>query len=442
MKKSLKKVAILGGGPAGLCTHFIGRNLDAERVLFEASNSLGGNCSTLVRGGYRFDTGAHRLHDKDEEVTEVAKHLLGKDLHQVVAPSQICWDGNFTDFPLSPLNLLTSLGWRDFTRACIQVMSSRLKPVDTSTFESFAIHQYGELVARRFLLDYSEKLWGVPTSDLSPKVAGSRLKGLNLKTFVVESLRGRLKKTEHLDGAFYYPKKGIGQLFDRIVQELPANELKLSARVSKIHHDGTRIHSVTINDVDNYEVDEVVSSLPLGILVKSLDPPAPEHVLEAVSRIQFRHVLLVMFCLDMESVNGNASMYFPSKDDPFTRVYEPRNRSKWMAPEGKTSLAVEVPMDTESSGEYNTEDVIDEVERKLTAYGFFESGDVIGRHTYMLANAYPVLSVGHQQHAEVVLSFLKNIANLYVTGRNGLVEYSHIHDHMRNAMIWLETRES
>ena len=140
--KPRKKVAILGGGPAGLCTHFIGRNLDVERVLFEASDSLGGNCSTLDIGGYRFDTGAHRLHDKDKEVTDLAKHLLGQELQQVSAPSQICWDGHYTDFPLSPLNLLTSMGWRDFTRACIQVILSRLKPVDTSNFESFAIHQY------------------------------------------------------------------------------------------------------------------------------------------------------------------------------------------------------------------------------------------------------------------------------------------------------------
>ena len=439
--KPRKKVAILGGGPAGLCTHFIGRNLDVERVLFEASDSLGGNCSTLDIGGYRFDTGAHRLHDKDKEVTDLAKHLLGQELQQVSAPSQICWDGHYTDFPLSPLNLLTSMGWRDFTRACIQVILSRLKPVDTSNFESFAIHQYGELVARRFLLEYSEKLWGVPTSDLSPMVAGSRLKGLDLKTFLVESLRGRLRKTEHLDGAFYYPKKGIGQLFDCIGEELPSNELKLSARVTKIHHDGTRVHSVTINDVEDYVVDEVVSSLPLGILVKSLHPPAPEHVLEAVSEIKFRDVLLIMFCLDIESVNGNASMYFPSKEDPFTRIYEPRNRSKWMAPEGKTSLAVEVPMDPAASKAKNTDGFIDEVERKLTGYGFFKRSDVIRRHTYMLKNAYPVLTVDHQHHAEIALSFLKNLNNLYITGRNGLVQYSHIHDHMRNAMIWLETRE-
>lgn len=439
---SPKKVAILGGGPAGLCTHFVGRHLEVHRLLFEASNSFGGNCSTLVKDKYRFDTGAHRLHDKDKAVTELAKNLLGEDLQRVAAPSQICWNGNFTDFPLSPLNLLKSLGWKDFVLACIQVISSRLKPVDVSNFEAFAIHQYGKIVARRFLLDYSEKLWGAKTSQLSTMVAGSRLKGLDLRTFLVESLRGRLKKTEHLDGAFFYPRKGIGQLFDRMVEELPTQELKPNSRVSQIHHDGTQILHVTINGVDDHEVDEVVSSLPLGVLVNSLNPPAPQHVLESASRIRFRHVFLVMFCLDMKSVNGNASMYFPSKDDPFTRVYEPRNRSQWMAPKGKTSLAVEVPMETPSLGAKDAADLIAEVEHKLTTYGFFKSSDVIARHTHMLANAYPVLTVDHQRHAEVVLSFLKNFRNLYITGRNGLVQYSHIHDHMRNAMTWLETRES
>ena len=32
------------------------------------------------------------------------------------------------------------------------------------TFEAFALRQYGRLIADRFLLDYSAKLWGAPAS--------------------------------------------------------------------------------------------------------------------------------------------------------------------------------------------------------------------------------------------------------------------------------------
>ena len=435
-----KSLAILGGGPAGLCVHYVGRLLDLDRVLFEATDSLGGNCSTVSFGDWKFDTGAHRLHDKDVEVTKWARELLGPELQEISAPSQIFRDGRFTDFPLSPLNLLISLGVVNFVRACFQVLTSRLKKADVSSFQSFAIHQYGELVATRFLLEYSEKLWGIPASELSPLVAGSRLKGLDLKTFVLESFRGKSKKTKHLDGAFYYPKQGIGQIFDCIVQQLPSDEVKLQARVTKIRHNGTRISAIEINHDEWHQVDEVVSSLPLSVLIRNLDPPAPPHVTEAISSIQFRHVVLLMFCLNRERVNGNASMYFPSKDDPFTRVYEPRNRSHHMSPKGMTSLAAEVPTHSLNFDDDSLHTLMKNVEEKLISCGFFEPHEVLDRHVKLLPNAYPVLTLEHDKHAEVALNYLKTLTNLHVTGRNGLVQYTHIHDHMRNAMDWLESK--
>ena len=82
-KKSLDKIYIIGGGPAGLSVGYYANKLDIDVSVFEASSSIGGNCKTLIDGGFRYDTGAHRLHDKNKSITNEIITLLGNDLSRV-----------------------------------------------------------------------------------------------------------------------------------------------------------------------------------------------------------------------------------------------------------------------------------------------------------------------------------------------------------------------
>jgi len=77
--------------------------------LLEANDTVGGNARTLQMGPFRYDTGAHRFHDKNDEITADVVELLGDDLRRVDAPSQICWRGKRIDFPLAPYDLLRKL---------------------------------------------------------------------------------------------------------------------------------------------------------------------------------------------------------------------------------------------------------------------------------------------------------------------------------------------
>ena len=90
------------------------------------------------------------------------------------------------------------------------------RPVAVKSFQDLAIRLYGSAIASWFLLGYSEKLWGLPCSRLSPAVAGRRINGLGVRTFLIEALLGRRSKTRHLDGAFYYPIEGYGAIAERL----------------------------------------------------------------------------------------------------------------------------------------------------------------------------------------------------------------------------------
>lgn len=325
-------LTILGGGVAGLAIGYYAAKRHVPATLYEAGHRVGGNCITLARGLFRYDSGAHRFHDKDPVITRDVQSLLGPELRSVNAPSQIYFEGKFIQFPLTPLNVLQRLGWRTSIRAIRDVLASRMLPTPNGhDFGSFAVRAYGETIAKAFLLGYSEKLWGVPPGRLSPRVSGRRLAGLNIRSFVREAMRGGRATHAHLDGAFYYPTTGYGAIADALATERGKGHIRLNSRVTRIVHRDGRIRAIEVGQQEIVHVDEVASTLPLTLLLKALDPPPDEHLLAEARRLKFRNVILVAVFLDRPSITTNATVYFPSPDMWFTRVYEPRNRSPLMA---------------------------------------------------------------------------------------------------------------
>jgi len=419
-------ISILGGGAGGLSVGYYAKKAGRPFTIYEAAARPGGNCVTLRHGDFLFDSGAHRFHDKDPEVTRELKSLLGDDLRQIQVPSHIFYDGKYTDFPLSPLNLVLSLGPVAFTRAGFEVLRSRLAPARKhKDFESFALSTYGRTIASRFLLNYSEKLWGQPCDQLSLNVAGKRMKGLTLKTFIKEALLGGKAKTAHLDGAFYYPKGGFGTIAERLAGFCGAENIRLNTRIERIENDKKRITAIKPGG----DVEEVVSTLPLDQLLKMLDPPPPKEILKLASALRYRHMVLVALFLDKESVTDSATVYFPESRFPFTRIYEPRNRHPEMSPEGKTSLVAEIPCRKEDS-HWTMEDdrLIRTVRSHLMKIGWIEKAQVESAEVVRMQYAYPVLEVGFENKISSIFKYLNRFKNLRLSGRNGRFQYSHVHD--------------
>ena len=95
------KVHILGAGPAGLAAGYYAKKHNIPFHIFESTSSYGGNCRTIIDGEFRYDTGAHRLHDKIRKVTNEVKFLMVDELQLVNSPSKIIKDNHFIDFPLT-----------------------------------------------------------------------------------------------------------------------------------------------------------------------------------------------------------------------------------------------------------------------------------------------------------------------------------------------------
>ena len=174
----VKRIAILGGGPAGLSAGYFARKRGLPFEIFEARDAVGGNAVTFEHRGFLIDSGAHCLRDRDAETTAEIRDLLGDDLVEIALPSQIHHRGKLIDIPLSPLGVLTKLGLAATGSAVRAFVRARLRREGGErSFRAAAVRGCGEVIATRFLLNYSEKLWGLPPERLSPVVSGERSAG-------------------------------------------------------------------------------------------------------------------------------------------------------------------------------------------------------------------------------------------------------------------------
>lgn len=431
---------ILGGGPAGLTAGYYAKKHSLNFTIFEASEHVGGNCRTLKikgadcslrvsqSGDFRFDTGAHRFHDEDPQVTEEVRTLLGNDLLRVEAPSEIFFEGKFYRFPL----LLSDLIQKLETKTLLKIAWEKLHNTPekhAENFGEFAINQYGKTLAERFLLNYSEKLWGAPSHNLSTTIAGNRLKGLDLRSFLRSVLFGTPQNPNHLDGSFFYPRHGIGMISDKLCEFIGKGHIKLQHRISRLIHKDGKIERIVLNDDIEIQATTVINTLPLTLSIRMLEPPPPPELRAIADRIKYRHLMLCVFCLNRDAFSPNASLYFPGEEFPFTRLYEPKNRSTEMAPKGQTVIVLELPCYSDDAIWNVSEAALQtEVWEALQRVKPLFPEEIIHYQTYKLPFAYPVLEVGFEERVTHLVKYFETFKNLYLTGRSSLFRYLHLHD--------------
>ncbi|MEE3234574.1 MAG: FAD-dependent oxidoreductase [Candidatus Latescibacterota bacterium] len=440
--KNIEKIHIIGGGPAGLAVAYYAKKAGLDFHVYEANDTSGGNCRTIKMGAFRFDTGAHRLHNKIPEITNEFKKLLNSELLLVNAPSQIFLKGKFYEFPLQMGNLLSTLDLRRVIKIIYENLQWRRKQ-DTTSFSSFATQTYGQTLANLFLLNYSKKLWGIGTENLSSDVAGGRLKGLTLKNFIREMMLGKKAATEHIDGSFYYPKWGIGSVMDGLVNYIGKENISANKQVTSIITTEKSVSKFCLNNVEIIESDYLVNTLPLTLTAKLLDPLPNKEVIESANAIKYRNLILGIVGLSRSQFTPNASIYFPDENVPFTRIYEPKNRSRSMAPINQTSLVIECPcFDNDPIWSMSEANIKDTIEPHLKKLPFYNSSEVNLFRSFKVPYAYPVLEKSKLKIAELLSNYFEGFSNMSMIGRSALFRYTHIHDHMIGAKNLVQSLKS
>lgn len=433
------KLHILGAGPAGLAAGYYAKKNNISFKIYESSNQVGGNCKTIKDGQFSYDTGAHRFHDKYDEITTEIKHFMGDELKEVNAPSQIYRKGEMIDFPLNFYSILKKLDKTTIYKIFIENFNNLfIRNNKHDDFKNYAYQLYGKTLSELFLINYTEKLWGSPAHELDIKVSGNRLKNLNI-TSLIKQLIFNSQKVNHLDGSFYYPVYGFGTIFERIKDSFDHTSIYYNTTITKLYHNDSRITKITTghNIIEN--IEKVVSTLPINILINALDPPPPIEISDIVNSIQYRNLYLCIIYLDTPNFTKNASIYFPESIYPFTRIYEPKNRSSKMAPNDKTCIVIEIPYSPDFLLPPLKEEQVFSMTRDILIDNeLIDDEQIIGHKVIDLKYAYPILKIDSEKKLDNVFSFLSGFKNLYTIGRSAQFSYLHIHDIFKQADLLIK----
>tara|TARA_Y100000996_G_scaffold140493_1_gene107420 strand:+ start:2098 stop:3408 length:1311 start_codon:yes stop_codon:yes gene_type:complete len=426
-----KKIHILGGGPAGMALAYYANKHNVHFSLFEKSNTIGGNCRTIKHDDFLFDTGAHRFHDKDPEITTEIKSLMGDKLLQVSSPSKIYYNRKMLNFPISVFDAMSKIDLKTNLKIIKENIILQFKrKLEKKNFQDFAYSTYGKTLSNLFLTNYSEKLWGENAENLSLDISGGRLKNLNLMSMIKQLLSDEKEQFKNLDGDFLYPKYGFGTIFESIYSQLNNEEVFLESDITKLIIKDNKINSIVINDKKKIEVNTVMSTLPLPLLIKRMEIETPEEINQIIDNFKYRAVKLTILFLNRNKFSNNASIYFPQKDIPFTRIYEPKNRSIEMAPKNKTCIVIESPYDQHKALEENN---LGEIKSILINNNLIQSADILDHKIVNMPYAYPILDIDAKNKIEILNKYLEKIENLYLIGRNAEFKYLHTHDLFKKA---------
>ena len=169
-------------------------------------------------------------------------------------------------------------------------------------------------------------------------------------------------------------------------------------------------------------------------MLRMLDPAPPDALRQLAERLSFRSLVLVVCFVRRPSVTRAATVYFPERRVPFTRLYEPKNRHPDMAPADQSSLCVEVPCRRgDATWSAPDAELARDVDAELVRFGWLKPAEIFDHAVLRMANAYPVLERGIEALLLPIFRFFERFENLTLSGRNGRFAYSHVHDQLRSA---------
>ncbi|OCH22932.1 FAD-dependent oxidoreductase [Aliivibrio logei] len=423
-----KHVVVLGAGPAGLMSAWELMDAGYQVTIIERDDHVGGMCATQTftgeHGEYRFDFGGHRFITKNPKLLTFVDKLMGDDLLFAQRKSVIRYKGRIYQYPLALVDLIKNAplplllgGGVDFIK---QLFKSTPHDRSNVSFAEWIESRFGRTLYKHFFEGYTGKLWGIDPKFLSGDWASQRISLMDLKDVVRRLLPGKKSSVRTYARQYRYPKLGFGQLYTRLAEELEARGAKilLNSDVCGLDAENNRIGSVSYKhneEVKHIQCDELISTLPLSLMCKLTDFD---------SQLEFRSLRFMNMPMETENISDNTWQYLSDPEMLGTRLQEPKRRSSYMAPEGRSSVMIEIPCNKNDDvwnmdGKKLQTRILSDLEAlgvdpKLATGEFFTS---------YTEHAYPLMDITYQAKREKAITHLCQFENLIMTGRQGTFRY-------------------
>jgi len=455
----MRTVVVIGAGPTGLTAAYelLKRGRDRFRVvvLEKDPEYVGGIARTVKYCGYRFDIGGHRFFSKSEEIEAWWRKIMGPDFLRRSRLSRWYYRGKFFSYPIKPFEILKVFGPLDSARMALGYFRVKLFPIrPEKNLADYYTNQFGTFLAKPFFIDYNEKLWGIPCSELSTDFAKQRVKGLSFTS----ALLNYFKKVLHLEkrgevksliGEFHYPKYGPGMLWEKVRDEVlrMGGKVVMGAEVVKVRHRNFRVSAVVVRYPDGREEevggDYFLSTMPLKLLVKSFDPSPPAEVLAAAESLKFRDFITVALIINRTNIFPDNWIYTHDPGVRSMRIQNFNNWSPFMNPNSKetTCLGFEYAcFRGDDLWEKSDGEMVEQAISDLEKLGFARRGEVAEGRVVRLRDVYPVYTLDYRKKVQTIRDYLKKFNQkipyqIQPIGRGGMHRYNNMDHSMMTAIL-------
>jgi protoporphyrinogen oxidase len=422
---------VIGGGPAGLTAAYYLAKRGEPVLVVEAEDQLGGIAKTVEQDGYRFDLGGHRFFTKAKEVDDMWHEVLDEEFLLRPRMSRIYWNKKFLMYPLEGMDVIKKLGPVELLRCGLSYIWATVKPKGREDdLETWVSNRFGKRLYQLFFKTYTEKVWGVPCTELRAEWAAQRIKGLSFFSAAKAAFFGnRGNKIKSLIGQFHYPRYGPGQLWDAMAREIEkrGGEVRLDATAERIvlNEDGKTVSHVIVNG-EPIEPLHVISSLPLRTAVGITEPNPDPKVQEAARGLRYRDFLTVGLVIDGKDLFPDNWIYIHEPGVRVGRIQNYRSWSPWMVPdESKACVGLEYfCFEGDDLWTMSDDDLVRLATRELGQLGLADPAKVEKGYAVRVPKAYPMYDAEYAERVEVIKEWLAGVDNLHQIGRNGLHRYN------------------
>ena len=485
-----KKAIIIGAGPAGLTAAYqLLKETDIHPVIYEASEYTGGISRTASYKGNRIDIGGHRFFTKNRQVLDIWKELMplqgapskddaqlhiqkplaagGPDPEQAERVmlirnrvSRIFYLRHFFDYPVSlKPETFRNMGMRRTMRVGFGYLASLLHKREEHSLEDFYINRFGRPLYEMFFEDYTEKLWGVHPSHIAPDWGAQRVKGLSLSKAVMEFIAKTVNKNHKtretsLIEQFYYPKKGPGQLWETMADEIRrmGGEIHYRQEAVGLECGPHSVRRVTLRDRDGHTQqvagDYFLSTMPIKDLIAAMGAGVPEPERYVAASLPYRDFITVGLLLKKLKIPNQTKIqtvgnivpdcwiYIQERDVRMGRLQIFNNWSPYMPQDNQNTVWIGLEyFCSEGDGMWNAsaEEFIQHAIGELVKIGMIDREDVLDSTHIRVKKAYPAY-FGTYARFGTVREYLNQFSNLFCLGRNGQHRYNNMDHSMLTAI--------
>ncbi|MBQ1194442.1 MAG: NAD(P)/FAD-dependent oxidoreductase [Lachnospiraceae bacterium] len=484
----MKKVVIIGAGPAGITAAYelLSREKESyDVVILEESNEIGGISRTVRYNGNRMDIGGHRFFSKDDNVMKWWANIMptqGADAYddkqlgrkknlvkngtdpekedEVMLlrdrVSRIYYKKKFFDYPVSlKWETIKNMGFFTTVIAGFSYLKSSVFKKKEISLENFYINRFGRKLYSMFFEGYTEKLWGRHPGEISADWGSQRVKGLSI-TAIIKDVFSKIfrrnsknKKVEtSLIEEFYYPKYGPGQLWETAAAgiEKMGGKIIKNAKVISINNteDGVVKSVVYMENNIKKELsgDIFISSMPLKDLVSGMKG-VPSHIDEIAKGLPYRDFVTVGVLVNKLNLKNKTKfktinnivpdcwIYVQDTGVKLGRIQIFNNWSPYLVKDIDNKVWIGLEYFCNEGDDFysmSDEECIKFAGNELVKMGIISSTDeILDAHREKVKKAYPAYFDTYSRIDELI-AYLNKFENLYCVGRNGQHRYNNM-DH-------------